>query len=147
MVLEQHLPDGNSMTVFSPSPAARCVPNPHPLKPAYVWAGFYTAQGQKQNTENDSFLLPNNRSWFSKCRPRTSNTSITWKLARNAVSAPSPDLLSQIVPFDTTPRWFVCTMNLRSAVLRHTLRSSHWFCDGACLEAPSSQISEERRDF
>lgn len=36
--------------------------------------------------------------------------SISWELARSAVSGPTPDLLGQSRPFNKMPRWFSCTL-------------------------------------
>lgn len=130
MALEQHLPDGDAqwLLVFSPGPATcLCSHTPEACLRLGIWQRSHIAQGQRQNTENNAFWLCRKRPWFSKWSPWTSS-SITPKKG--------PDQLDQVVHFHKLPRWFVCTLDLRSSALGHTQSSNSLRLSGsASLEA------------
>lgn len=146
-VLEKHLPDGNSMAVFSPSPAAPCVPKPHPRSlPTSEQASIQPKDKSRTlRTAHSYSLIIDLDSPSALLGPATAASAGSWLEMQSQHHAQISWVRLCILTWSLGD---LCAPWIWEALFSGThCSSSLWFSDGACLEAPSSQISEERQNL
>lgn len=83
----------------------RRIPEQEEVRPRRSFENLWTAlrkrrhlRGQQPTKARPGSPEGSSRPLFLKCGPRASNISRFWRLVRNAVSGPAPDLLNQNLP-------------------------------------------------